>query len=314
MGDSLRNQVFKEELCKLGQGQFITMEDYEKINLAYEKYCDTLKIKVNQQEELSLKQKEALKKKNTQFVPKKTLSPQEIRERNISLILVLGVFLVLLSGLLLATSNWSIMSDAVKTLSLALISVVFLGVSWLAETKLKIYKTSFAFWVLGSLLMPISFLSVGYFKLFGEWLSLYGEGSYILGIIGATICLPVYVYSSYKYKTRLFVWVSLIALSVDTSFILSSFDLPVDTFYLGIIIYNSLLILAYSKLKNMDCFKFFIREVPLFTQCNLIISSVFILFTFNSMVYYGLNIILLSIVYMAIILTQGVKEDRKSVV
>ncbi|WP_129596467.1 hypothetical protein [Anaerophilus nitritogenes] len=303
---SMRDQIFQEELLNMKQGDFISIEEYENVKNAYSNYCKARNIKMQENQRKKKEYKKFISK--DQLKPKKALSSQEIRERNISVVLFLGVFFILMSGLILATTNWSIMNNMTKTIILTMVSVMFFGISVFAEKKLKIQKTSIAFWALGSLMIPISILSAGFFKLFGPWLSIFGEGKYVLGIIGACICLIVYVYSSFKYKNRLYVWFSFIALSLNINFILASLYLPRDLFYLGIIVYNSLLLLGHRKLKERKNLSLFINELFLFIQFNLGFSALGMLILLENTIFYGLNIILVSILYLGIMLIYNKKE------
>ena len=84
------------------------------------------------------------------------------------------------------------MNNLIKVLFVSLVSIVFFGSSYIAEKYLNIKKTAFAFMTLGSLFLPVSIISIGFFELLGTWLSFYGEGKYVLGFIGSLICLPLY--------------------------------------------------------------------------------------------------------------------------
>src|SRR5690606_11493797 len=57
--------------------------------------------------------------------PQKTLTAQQVRERNITWALNLGVILVLLGGLVLATSTWDILGNWMKTGLITAVSVLF---------------------------------------------------------------------------------------------------------------------------------------------------------------------------------------------
>ena len=58
--------------------------------------------------------------------------------------------------------------------------------------------------------------------------------------------------------------------------------LPRDFFYLGIMIYNALLLFGYYKLKNNQRFELFTKELPVYAQLNLIVSTLLMLFFFEN--------------------------------
>lgn len=298
-----RRQIVKEELERMRNLNLITEEEYKKVNTAHERYIKRLKEKpivaaihpalnqkVPEQQvssthpapdkgKIAELQNPLPKAKN--LTPRKVKTPQEIKERNITLVLILGVIFVLLSGLILATSNWDILSNTLKTALITLVSILFFGISVFSEKRLKIHKTALAFWILGGLFFPVAILSAGYFQLFGSWLSIFGEGKYLLGAIGATLCMPLYAYSTLKYKSRIFSWLSLASLSIAISFLLAALHISRDGHYLTIAVYNGILLLAYSKIKSNKAIQFFMKEILIFTQINLAIIAVLMIRSFN---------------------------------
>ncbi|RXJ04241.1 hypothetical protein DS745_02315 [Anaerobacillus alkaliphilus] len=314
-----RKTIFKEELEKLHEHQYLDQTDYEKVAGAYDQYFASLVEQEEAEEvrlaELRQKRQEEAKRieeeRREQLRLKKEakkLSPEQVRERNISLSLIAGVILLLLGGMVLATSSWEKMNHLMKVLSIGGVSLLFFGISYVSNRYLKIEKTSFAFLTLASLLIPVTFVGIGYFQLFGEWLSLYGEGKYILGLLATAVCLPLYTWIANQNKNRLFVWLSFATLTVFTGFFLAAVQVPIDLFYLGIIIYNGLLLVGYHYLKTSRKYDVFVRELPVFSQLNLIISTLLMLAFFQSYLLYSVNILLTAVMYMAIVFVYNKKE------
>jgi len=71
---------------------------------------------------------------------KKTLTPEEIRERNITWLLNIGVIFLLIGGLFVATSNWESMTSFMKSGSIAIVALLFYGIAFLTKKILKIEK------------------------------------------------------------------------------------------------------------------------------------------------------------------------------
>lgn len=301
--DEYRKQIFKEEMDKLKRTNLVSEEVYNKVNSAHEAlYINLQKIKQQQSSTIIPPQQPK------PVAQKKAPTPQEVRERNITWVLMIGVIFVLMAGLILATSSWSVLGNAAKTTLITLVAVLFFGISFFTDNTLKIKKTAFAFWVLGSLFLPVAVLSAGYFQLFGEWLSVTGGGKYLLGVIGASICIPVYAYSTLKYGNRLFAWLTLIAATLDVGFLIAAFNPPVDIFYFGIVLYNGVLVYTYAKGKIPEKYKVFLTEMPMFIQVNLFVSTFFMLTFFHNHQIYGFNLILTSIVYVFMVFAKGKKE------
>ncbi|MCD8502023.1 MAG: hypothetical protein LRY71_10530 [Bacillaceae bacterium] len=209
----------------------------------------------------------------TDFEKLKEQSEERIRERNLSFILIAAVILLLLAGIIYATSSWNTMNDLMRVFSLIFVSLFSYFKSFVGQRMFKLSKTSFAFLVLGSLFIPISFIGIGYFQLFGEWLSFAGSGKYVFGMIATLFCLSIYSVIGYRYKNRLFVWLSFVMLLSFVSYVVMNFSLPAFWFYFVLMMYNvSLNFLSYHKQK----LQIFWKEVPYLSQLNVLISSIFV--------------------------------------
>jgi hypothetical protein len=302
-----REKIFTEELHTLKDKEYIDEQDYNKIKLAYNLYVQDLdeqkhKIKA------SLQKQTTIKKKPKPIKTKTVQTAEQIRERNISWSLILGVILLFIGGLVFGTSNWNSMSNLLKVLFVSLVSIIFFATSYIAEKYLNIQKTAFAFMTLGSLFLPISIISIGFFELLGGWLSFHGEGKYVFGFIGSLICLPLYTYLASKYKHRLFVWFAYLTSTIGVGFLLALTYLPRDFFYLGITVYNALLLFAYYKLRHNPRFELFTKELPVYAQLNLILSTLLMLFFFENAVFYSFNILLTAFLYISMVFVQKQKH------
>ena len=305
-----REKIFLEELQKLKEKNYIKHVDYQIINNSYRRYQDDIKKEQNlaqsiEQEQIIQKSQPIIKEEPK---PKKVLTSEQIRERNITWSLILGVILLLIGGLVVATSNWADMSAFMKVSSIGLVAIFFLAMSWISGRLLKIAKTSFAFLTLGGLFLPIVFLAIGYFELFGEYFSLTGKGKYILGLMGALIPLPLYIWIGAKYKSRLFIWISYLFTTLNVGFFLAAIKLPTDAFYLGIIIFNGLLLLFYHKYKDNKTLAVFTKELPIYAQLNLVISTILMLIFFENEVFYSFNILLTAVLYISMVFVYDTKE------
>lgn len=213
---------------------------------------------------------------NSYSIRKNENSEEQIkisREKNISLILSLGIILILLAGIILATSTWRMMSNSTKTIALLMVSILFFAMSSFTEKKLKIVKTSFAFWVLGNLFLPVILLSIGFFKLLGNYLSIGGQGRYIYGILSAFICLIFFVYSIKKYKNVAFAWISLIDLHLLCWFILKQLHLGYNLRVVMTLIYILILSCFYFKWKKIEGkYAFVLKTIKYYAFINIIIG------------------------------------------
>ncbi|WP_394140694.1 SCO7613 C-terminal domain-containing membrane protein [Cytobacillus oceanisediminis] len=308
--EKYHKSIFQFELAKLKEKGYITDEHYAITMNAHNKYYSDLDEKRQEHELIHA----AVIKQNTRqpaqqpVKPKKKLSPEEARERNISWLLNIGVILLLIGGLFVATSNWDTMSNWMKSGSIAFVSLLFYGMAYISNKILKIERTSFAFIVLGSLFLPIFILSVGWFKLLGPYFSFYGEGRFILGAAGSFLIVPIYSILAQKLSSRLFVWFAYIALSASAGYTLAAFKLEKDGFYLGLMLFNALLAAAYHRIKNHEDLKLFSKELVYFAQINLVLSTILMLAFFNSPVFYSVNILVSAAIYLSMVYVTGKKE------
>src|SRR5690606_4244686 len=127
------------------------------------------------------------------------------------------------------------------------------------------------------------------------------EGKYLFGAIGTGILLPIYVYFAMKLGSRLYVWFSYLSLSVLIGLLIATLYLPVDGFYLGVMLYNASLIFAYRLLRGNKKLQQFIKEFIPFIQANLILSTLLMLVFYESELMYSFNLLLTAFIYFSMI-------------
>lgn len=317
-----RRRIFRNELYNLKEMGYVTQEEYKNVSEAHNEYFSYMLAREQQEKEPAVKEQSAktaivqpvsekelkvqAKKLPVKVKPKKT--SEEIRERNISWSLNIGVIMLLIGGLFVATSNWETMTPWMKAGSIALVSALFYGIAFISYRILQIQKTAFAFVVLGSLFLPIFTLSLGWFELLGSTLSFNGEGRFILGFISSSVLIPVYTLLAEKLSSRLFVWFAFIASTAASAYLLKAIGLDADGFYLGLMIYNSLLIAGYHYLKKKEIFTLFTKELAFYSQANLILSTLLMVIFFENQLFYGFNLIMTAAIYLSMIFVNGRKE------
>ncbi|WP_071394977.1 SCO7613 C-terminal domain-containing membrane protein [Bacillus tuaregi] len=303
-----RRQVFRDELRQLKVHDYIDELDFQKMNNAYNQYVQDLDEQQQIMEAAAFKKRDIGKEKPKPVKTKTASTPEQIRERNITWALILGVILLFIGGLVFGTSKWSSLNNLFKVILVSMVSGVFFVSSYVADKYLHIHKTAFAFMTLGSLFLPITIISIGFFELLGSWLSFYGSGKYVLGFIGSMFCLSLYSYIAAKYKHRLFVWFSYLTATIGVGFLLGMTYLPRDFFYFGIMLYNALLLFGYYKGKNHQRFELFIRELPLYSQLNLIVSTLLMLFFYENATFYSFNILITATLYISMVYVNKTKH------
>ncbi|NMD70501.1 hypothetical protein HHO41_09375 [Bacillus sp. DNRA2] len=316
-----RKKMFLEELHQLLEEDYISGKQFNDIARAHHQYYRDLQF----DEEIKPKERKTaiqpttppdrtqhglikMKVQTKQKIEKKKLTSEEIRERNITWSLNLGVILLLISGLFVATSNWAVMTNWMKSSLIGFISFLFFGISYLSKRVLKIEKTGLAFIVLGSLFLPIFLLSIGWFELLGTYLSFNGEGKYIFGLLCCIPLIPIYITIAKKLSSRLFVWFSYLTITAWAAFLIASLQLRQDWFYLGFMLYNAITVIGFHKWKGRENLKLFTNELVAFAQIQLVISSLLTLVFYENQLVNGINILLTAVVYLSMVFVSGKKE------
>ncbi|GGK05118.1 hypothetical protein GCM10007063_29380 [Lentibacillus kapialis] len=307
-----KQRTVKEELEKLEESEYISSDISTHVIEAHEQYYADLEQQEADKAEQDMQDSDVdLSYETLEAKPikeKKTLSPKEIRDRNITWSLNLGVVLLLIGGLVLATSTWETLVSWMKSGLIALVSFLFFGLAFFTKRILKIDKTAFAFYVLGGLFLPIAILSVGYFELLGNYFSFSGDGRYLFGAAGCFAMLPIYLQLADKLSSRLFVWFSYITVTVLAGFLLAALYVPADGFYLGIMLFNACLIFLWYRFKDHPHLTLFMKEFVRYIQCNLVLSTLMMLVFYDQEVLYGLNVLLTAVLYFAMMYVTEHKE------
>ena len=128
-------------------------------------------------------------------INEKTVISKEVKK--VDNLLKLGIVMVAIAGIMIATTSWDIISDFVKMIIIAIIGVLFLGLSIFSEKKLKIRGTTITYWVLSMIAFSLSIFMIGNFEILGNWFSLNGEGADIYTAVLIT-CIAAFLYITYK--------------------------------------------------------------------------------------------------------------------
>lgn len=311
-----REKIVWEEMRELSKYGLIDEDEFKRIMSAYQQHISN---KIEQSGYREYQQVERERKNTIQSKPKenakkvedkrpKVKTEDQVRERNITWSLILGVIFLLIGGLVVATSTWSQMGPLLKVLALLGVAFFFLGLSGVSTKLLKLEKTAFAFLTLGSLLLPIVIIAIGYFNLFGAFLSLTGQGRFLLGLIGTLAPLPLYLRNAWVHQSRLFVWISYLFMTFSVGFLIGSFHVSIDVFYLLIMVYNGLLLFAYHRNRANKTIELFVKELPKYAQLNLVLSTLLMLVVFDQALFYSFNILLTAALYIAMVFVYNTKK------
>lgn len=210
-------------------------------------------------------------------LPKPEKHPEKHKVSSINVLLVLGAFLIILAGFIFATTTWKILGNGVKAVIILSFSAVFFAVSSLAERKLELPKTGMVFYALGSVFLPISVIAAAYFKLFGEWFTLWGDGLNAVFAVAAALAAAVCFKGSIDYRDKNFALSSLASISVVIIALARLINDRPDFIMLSMAVYSLVVIfvsrLILKKPVKSDSFAAIVDVLPLFQIVNTLIMS-----------------------------------------
>ena len=133
----------------------------------------------------------------------KKIEKEKKEQANEKLLLWLGTFLVIISSIIFAFTNWENMNDIFKVIFLSIEALIFFASSF-AFKKLKndgAYKTM---WFLGTIFIIVILNFIGEKELLGNYLSYKGSGIYVYLALSSALCALIYYLSSKFMKSKTF--------------------------------------------------------------------------------------------------------------
>jgi len=170
--------------------------------------------------------------------------PTEKEIKN-SLILTVGAILVIISAIAFLASTWNITGNFLKTIVLVLMLIVFFTISYIAENKLKLKQTAKTFYYIALAYIPIVLLSISMFSLFGNYLSLYGEGKYLYLTLSSIIVSYIYYFNSIKRNSKTLFSFNIIFQILGVIFFTLIFTNKFSSILFGLIIYSTIVSILY---------------------------------------------------------------------
>lgn len=144
-----------------------------------------------------------------------------LSERNIKLMLYIGVALFALGASIFVKNNWDLIPGTVKFASLLFVTIATYLAGFFLIKANKIPRTATTLIFLGSLLIPYNFYAVNNFALLGfttDWRHIW--------LLSSIVCLPLYIFNCRFLQSRVFFYASLGAYSLIVYLISSLLQIP----------------------------------------------------------------------------------------
>ena len=155
--------------------------------------------------------------KNSSDQKEKELTKEE---KQISLLLNLGIGLISLSGIILITTKWNIITPIIKLIILVFFALLFLSLSILSNKKLKIQILEKNYWLLSMLFMILTIIANGYFEIISHWFSYNGNGKNLYIAFTTIIISLLAQITNQKYNKQIYKNISYIGILSSLAFIL----------------------------------------------------------------------------------------------
>ena len=133
----------------------------------------------------------------------KKIEKEKKEQANEKLLLWLGTFLVIISSIIFAFTNWENMNDIFKVIFLSIEALIFFASSF-AFKKLKNDGAHKTMWFLGTIFIIVILNFIGEKELLGNYLSYKGSGIYVYLALSSALCALIYYLSSKFMKSKTF--------------------------------------------------------------------------------------------------------------
>ena len=202
--------------------------------------------------------------------------PEKHKVSSINVLFIIGALFIITAGLIFATTTWEFLSSGIRAVVILSLSALFFAASSLAERKFSLQKTGMLFYTLGSVFLPITLIAAGYFKVFGEWFSLTGEGRPLLLAITFAALSAVTLKGGCDYRSKPFSWCGLISFSAFVSCLILQFTDDTAMFALVASIYSFAMLFICAALSKITSEKLepVISQLNIFAAANTIILSI----------------------------------------
>lgn len=144
--------------------------------------------------------------------PKEKISNEA---KKIDILMKFGVLLIVLAGIIFATSNTQTNNVLLKPVLIFTLSMLFCGLSYFFRNKIVIKSSEKIYYILFCVFMVCFSISLGYFKVFGSNFSFIGSEKYLMFMIvtlTTSVC-TINIFKKYKYNYLKEISVALLYLS-----------------------------------------------------------------------------------------------------
>lgn len=185
--------------------------------------------------------------KNSKEIEEEYILTKE--EKQTSLLLNLGVLLIILSGIILITTKWNVITPIIKLAILIFFTLLFLSLSIISNKKLKIEILEKNYWLLTMLFIILTIIANGYFKIFSDWFSYTGLGKNLYIAFTSIIISLLAQITQKKYNKNIYKNISYIGIIVSIAYILQQVNVKIE---IVLIVLSTIFLLGNILLKTTE--------------------------------------------------------------
>ena len=226
----------------------------------------------------------------------KKIEKEKKEQANEKLLLWLGTFLVIISSIIFAFTNWKNMNDIFKVIFLSIEALIFFASSF-AFKKLKndgAYKTM---WFLGTIFIIVILNFIGEKELLGNYLSYKGSGIYVYLALSSVLCALIYYLSSKFMKSKIFGHVFSYLMVISLLYLFKMDKIYSENLILPVLcLFNLIIIIINIFVKNKQIRTFMSIISLIFVPITLTYSDIYSDLVINSIIPFVFELISLFII------------------
>ena len=136
-----------------------------------------------------------------------------------AVMLLIGTAFIVLSAITFVAANWVKMSPEGKVFALAGAAVMAFAISAVSKAAAKLEGTSISFYIMGTLISVVAVFTAAYYKFFGEWFSVHGDGFALMYAVLLLISAAAFFIAQPIYKKSAFIYTGLSLISAALIFV-----------------------------------------------------------------------------------------------
>ena len=147
-----------------------------------------------------------------------------------AVMLLIGTAFIVLSAITFVAANWVKMSPEGKVFALAGAAVMAFAISAVSKAAAKLEGTSISFYIMGTLISVVAVFTAAYYKFFGEWFSVQGDGFALMYAVLLLISAASFFIAQPIYKKSAFIYTGLSLISAALIFVCVQITDTIDQF------------------------------------------------------------------------------------